>query len=84
MEVPKHRRRDMKAEDVMIPITDLIVMKGESKADETLLETTRRVGTRLGGREEKEGRRKQFVLLKSLPANDMCLLHTNCCTSIHR
>lgn len=70
MEVPDHRRRDMTAEDVMIPIADLIVMRGGSKADDALLRMTRGVGTGLGGPEEKEERRKQFGKIFICDDND--------------
>jgi Zn-dependent protease len=60
MEIPDYKRQNMTAEDVMIPLIDLIVMRDDAKANEALLQMTRGVGVGLGGTEEQQSRKKQI------------------------
>jgi len=60
MEIPDYKRQNMTAEDVMIPLIDLIVMRDDAKANEALLQMTRGVRVGLGGTEEQQRRKKQI------------------------
>ena len=60
MEIPDYKRQNMTAEDVMIPLIDLIVMRDDAKANEALLQMTRGVGVGLGRTEEQQSRKKQI------------------------
>jgi predicted transcriptional regulator len=59
MEIPDYKRQNMTVEDVMIPLSDLIVMRDDAKASEALLQMTRG-GVGLGRREEQQRRKKQI------------------------
>ncbi|HET7147736.1 MAG TPA: site-2 protease family protein [Candidatus Nitrosopolaris sp.] len=60
MEIPDYKRQNMTAEDVMIPLVDLIVMRDDAKANEALLQMTRGGGVGSGGTEEQQKRKKQI------------------------
>jgi Zn-dependent protease len=60
MEIPDYKRQNMTAEDVMIPLSDLIVMRDDAKANEALLQMTRGGGVGLGRTKEQQSRKKQI------------------------
>ena len=59
MEIPDYRRQNMTAEDVMIPLSDLTVMRDDAKANEALSQMTRG-GVGSGRTEEQQRRKKQI------------------------